>query len=96
MSTASFTSAMGGPENRGGRTDDRSAEPGATALLSGRDHPRHLLGNALRVTKVFLTTAFGVVVLGQSDQDAGVYRRKSARPARVVPQPRPPSAPTGG
>lgn len=91
MSAASFTPAMGDPEKRSRRS---ARQPGATALASSRQHPRHVLGNALRVAKVFGTTAFGVIVLGQSDQDAGVYRRaaKPSRAERVVPQGRSPSS----
>lgn len=43
-----------------------SATHGATALRDDAEgHPRHLLGNALRAVKVFASTAFSVVVLGE-------------------------------
>ncbi|WP_228450288.1 hypothetical protein [Streptomyces alkaliterrae] len=53
---------------------------GATALHSDHEHSRHLLGDVMRVIRVFASTAFGVAVLGQSDEAAGVYRRKAVRP----------------
>ncbi|GAA1041158.1 hypothetical protein GCM10009566_35630 [Streptomyces murinus] len=36
--------------------------------------PRHLLGSALRVLKVFAQAAFGVVVLGEYGEEAGIRR----------------------
>ncbi|WP_228456690.1 hypothetical protein [Streptomyces durbertensis] len=53
---------------------------GATALHAEHEHPRHLVGNVMRAIRVFASTAFGVAVLGQSDEAAGVYRRKAVRP----------------
>ncbi|MER7110267.1 hypothetical protein [Streptomyces sp. NPDC000229] len=47
---------------------------GATALGATR-HPAHRLGNALRAIKVFAEAAFGVVVLGEFAEEAGVRRR---------------------
>ncbi|MFE3633871.1 hypothetical protein [Streptomyces cellostaticus] len=45
---------------------------GATAM----DGPhRHLLGNALRAVKVFVEAAFGVVILGEYGEEAGVRRK---------------------
>ncbi|MFC9278249.1 hypothetical protein [Streptomyces collinus] len=45
---------------------------GATAV----DGPhRHVLGNALRAVKVFVEAAFGVVILGEYGEEAGVRRR---------------------
>lgn len=76
MTTAPFTTAMGGQGPGGSRAAFRD---GATALLAHPEHHRHSLGNALRVVRVFLSTAFGVIVLGQSDEDAGVYRREATR-----------------
>jgi hypothetical protein len=40
---------------------------GATALGSRHEHRRHLVGNALRATRVFAEAAFSVVVLGRPD-----------------------------
>lgn len=37
---------------------------GGTALGVRPDHPRHLLGSALRVVRVFAVTAAEVVLLG--------------------------------
>ncbi|WP_435128302.1 hypothetical protein [Actinacidiphila sp. bgisy144] len=37
---------------------------GGTALGARPDQPRHLVGNALRAVKVFVTTAVEVVILG--------------------------------
>ncbi|GAA2468649.1 MULTISPECIES: hypothetical protein [Streptomyces] len=48
---------------------------GATALGTAR-HPAHRLGNALRAIKVFAEAAFGVVVLGEFAEEAGVVRRR--------------------
>ncbi|MFF8290888.1 hypothetical protein ACF068_16905 [Streptomyces sp. NPDC016309] len=48
--------------------------PGATALGTAH-HPAHRIGNALRVIKVFAEAAFGVVVLGEFAEEAGVRRR---------------------
>ncbi|MFC8915903.1 MULTISPECIES: hypothetical protein [unclassified Streptomyces] len=47
---------------------------GATALGTTR-HPAHRLGNALRAIKVFAEAAFGVAVLGEYGEEAGVRRR---------------------
>ncbi|TWV40788.1 hypothetical protein FRZ03_21965 [Streptomyces misionensis] len=44
---------------------------GATAVDGA---PRHLLGSALRALKVFAEAAFGVVVLGEYGEEAGVRR----------------------
>lgn len=38
--------------------------PGATALGSRDEHPRHLLGSTLRAVRVFAQTAVEVVLLG--------------------------------
>lgn len=81
MTTAPFTTAMGGQGPRGSRAAFRD---GATALLANPRHERHLLGNTLRVVRVFASTAFGVIVLGQSDEHAGVYRRKATHPSKRV------------
>ncbi|GAA2224695.1 hypothetical protein [Streptomyces nogalater] len=45
---------------------------GATALDGTRHHPP---GNALRAVKVFAEAAFGVVILGEYGEEAGVHRR---------------------
>jgi len=34
--------------------------------------PRHLLGSALRALKVFAEAAFGVVILGEYGEEAGI------------------------
>ncbi|GGU32023.1 hypothetical protein [Streptomyces lavendofoliae] len=47
---------------------------GATAL-GAAPHPAHRLGNALRAIRVFAEAAFGVVVLGEFAEEAGVRRR---------------------
>lgn len=45
---------------------------GATAATG---HPRHRLGDAVRAVTVFARTAFGVVVLGEYAEEAGIVRR---------------------
>ncbi|MFE3326755.1 hypothetical protein [Streptomyces sp. NPDC059176] len=47
--------------------------PGATAIGTATHHA-HRIGDALRAVKVFVTTAFGVVVLGEYTEEAGVRR----------------------
>ncbi|MEU9401573.1 hypothetical protein [Streptomyces sp. SID4985] len=47
---------------------------GATAL-AGSSH-RHLLGDALRAIKVYAQAAFGVAILGEYGEEAGVVRRR--------------------
>lgn len=37
---------------------------GSTAVDASHDHPRHLLGNALRAVRVFARTVVEVVLLG--------------------------------
>ncbi|MFF2847005.1 hypothetical protein ACFVT5_11795 [Streptomyces sp. NPDC058001] len=51
----------------------RIGPPGATAASSG--HRAHLVGDALRAVKVFVSAAFGVAVLGEYAEEAGVRRR---------------------
>ncbi|MFD9910533.1 hypothetical protein [Streptomyces sp. NPDC059063] len=46
---------------------------GATAATDS--HRPHRVGNALRAAKVFVTAAFGVTVLGEYAEEAGVRRR---------------------
>ncbi|MFI1723180.1 hypothetical protein [Streptomyces sp. NPDC020489] len=60
MSAATFTPAPGRPS-------------GATPL-SG-DHATHRLGNAFRAIRVFASAAFGVVILGEYGEEAGVHRK---------------------
>ncbi|MFJ9804015.1 hypothetical protein [Streptomyces wuyuanensis] len=60
MSAATFT-----PASRAGR--------GATAT-GAQAHHTHRLGDALRAVRVFVSTAFGVVVLGEYSEEAGVRR----------------------
>lgn len=45
---------------------------GATAVTG--HHRPHRLGDAVRAVKVFVTTAFSVVVLGEYAEGAGVRR----------------------
>jgi len=52
----------------------RHAPSGATAL-DGSGHRRHFLGDALRAVKAFAGAAFGVVLLGEYSEEAGVRRR---------------------
>ncbi|KUF19766.1 hypothetical protein [Streptomyces silvensis] len=68
MSSATFTPAS----LSSGPAGPRPAA-GATAL-SG-DHRPHRVGTALRAAKVFMGTAFGVAVLGEFAEEAGVRRR---------------------
>lgn len=42
--------------------------------MAGGDH-RHILGEALRAIKVYAQAAFGVVILGEYGEEAGVHRR---------------------
>ncbi|MFD3558807.1 hypothetical protein ACFWVU_03930 [Streptomyces sp. NPDC058686] len=48
---------------------------GATAVTETHHH--HRLGNALRAAKVIVTSALGVILLGEYDEEAGVQRRTS-------------------
>ncbi|MGW4982646.1 hypothetical protein [Streptomyces mirabilis] len=65
MSAATFTS---GPSRRG------PAARGATAF-SAVHHHHHRVGDALRAVKVFVGAAFGVVLLGEYEEEAGVRHR---------------------
>lgn len=47
--------------------------PGATAIGAATHHA-HRIGDALRAVKVFVATAFGVAVLGEYSEEAGVRR----------------------
>ncbi|MCX4644722.1 hypothetical protein ACWGDS_30895 [Streptomyces sp. NPDC055059] len=49
---------------------------GATAATE--THHPHRLGNVLRAAKVIVTTALGVILLGEYDEEAGVQKRTSA------------------
>ncbi|QIY96686.1 hypothetical protein HEP87_25080 [Streptomyces sp. S1D4-11] len=64
MSAATFTP---GPSQRG------PAAHGATAFSPVHHH--HRVGDALRAVKVFVGAAFGVVLLGEYEEEAGVRRR---------------------
>ncbi|GAX53487.1 MULTISPECIES: hypothetical protein [Streptomyces] len=64
MSAATFTP---GPSQRG------PAAHGATAFSAV--HHRHRVGDALHAVKVFVGAAFGVVLLGEYEEEAGVRRR---------------------
>ncbi len=61
MSAATFT-----PAPAPGR-------PSGATPLSGAH--RHRLGDAVRAARVFVTTAFEVIVLGEYAEEAGVHRR---------------------
>ncbi|EPH39940.1 hypothetical protein ABT390_19820 [Streptomyces aurantiacus] len=65
MSAATITPASLGPGPR--------PSTGATALSD--THRPHRLGAALRAAKVFAGVAFGVTVLGEYAEEAGVRRR---------------------
>lgn len=59
--------------------DPRRTGPahGATAATG---HPRsHRPGDALRAVKIFVRAAFGVVVLGEYAEEAGVRRPRDPR-----------------
>lgn len=47
---------------------------GATATTA-TGHPRHRLGDAVRAITVYARTAFGVAVLGEYAEEAGIVRR---------------------
>ncbi|MFD0415737.1 hypothetical protein [Streptomyces sp. NPDC127108] len=69
MSSATFTPAsLSAPKIPGPRP-----APGATALSD--THRPHRVGATLRAAKVFMTAAFGVAVLGEYAEEAGVRRR---------------------
>ncbi|MGA4841173.1 hypothetical protein [Streptomyces sp. G45] len=73
MSSAVITPAsLSVPTGPTGPTGVRGAD-GATAV--GDTHRPHRVGNALRAAKVFVTAAFGVTVLGEYAEEAGVRRR---------------------
>lgn len=65
MSAATFI-----PASASGRP---GPPPGATGLDD--HHNRHRLADVLRAVKVFASTAFGVVILGEYAEEAGVRRR---------------------
>ncbi|MFD7765092.1 hypothetical protein [Streptomyces microflavus] len=60
MSTATLNPRRTGPAH------------GATAVTG--HHRTHRVGDAVRAIKVFVTTAFGIVVLGEYAEEAGVRR----------------------
>ncbi|MFJ2432431.1 hypothetical protein ACIOWM_04385 [Streptomyces anulatus] len=61
MSTATLNPHRTGPAH------------GATAAIG--HHRPHRVGDAVRAVKVFVTAAFGVVVLGEYAEEAGVVGR---------------------
>ncbi|MDG9681172.1 hypothetical protein QC334_00215 [Streptomyces sp. DH18] len=61
MSTATLNPRRTGPAH------------GATAVTG--HHRPHRVGDAVRAMKVFVTAAFGVVVLGEYAEEAGVVGR---------------------
>ncbi|MFD4632655.1 hypothetical protein ACFVYR_19235 [Streptomyces sp. NPDC058284] len=69
MSTATFTPASA----RSAATLAETADS-ATAARGGTTHPPRA-GGALRAAKAFVSAAFGVVVLGEYAEEAGVRRR---------------------
>ncbi|MFF4750670.1 hypothetical protein ACWD5R_12940 [Streptomyces sp. NPDC002514] len=50
-----------------------SAAPAGATAVAGYHH--HRLGSALRAIKVFAEAAFGVVILGEYGEEAGVRRK---------------------
>ncbi|GFH36803.1 hypothetical protein [Streptomyces pacificus] len=51
--------------------------PGRGATATGApEHRSHRLGDALRVVRVFIVTAFKVAVLGEYSEEAGVRGRR--------------------
>ncbi|EKX69309.1 hypothetical protein Sipo8835_29155 [Streptomyces ipomoeae] len=64
MSAATFI-----PASASGRP---GPPPGATGL---DDHRHHRVADALRAIKVFAGAAFGVIVLGEYAEEAGIRRR---------------------
>jgi hypothetical protein len=64
MSAATFIPASG------------AGRPGPPSGATGLDdrHPRHRLADALRAVKVFAGAAFGVIVLGEYAEEAGIHR----------------------
>ncbi|MFE9659258.1 MULTISPECIES: hypothetical protein [unclassified Streptomyces] len=68
MSSATITP---GPVHSAGRG---SAGPSGATAATG-EHRAHRVGDALRALKVFVSTAFGVAVLGEYAQEAGVRTR---------------------
>ncbi|MGW7363671.1 hypothetical protein ACWGI8_09635 [Streptomyces sp. NPDC054841] len=56
-------------------TFNPATQPGHGATATGvAAHHAHRLGDMLRAVKVFMTTAFGVAVLGEYSEEAGVRR----------------------
>ncbi|MET8451022.1 hypothetical protein [Streptomyces sp. NPDC005209] len=51
------------------------ARPSGATAVEGIPHRHHRLGDALRAVKVFAEAAFGVVILGEYGEEAGVHRR---------------------
>jgi hypothetical protein len=69
MSTATFHPGTHVPYPRQGATATGAAP-----------HPAHLLGNALRVVRVFAGAFFSVTVLGEYAEEAGVHRHEPQPP----------------
>ncbi|WP_431043711.1 hypothetical protein ACQUSR_18705 [Streptomyces sp. P1-3] len=64
-------------------TISHTSAHGATAFRTDTEgHPRHLLGNAIRAVKVFATTAFSVVLLGEYGDEARNDARNGVRRAK--------------
>ncbi|MGH4029574.1 hypothetical protein ACQB60_11635 [Actinomycetota bacterium Odt1-20B] len=68
MSTAAFS-----PSSAAAAPAASFSAHGATASSAAAHRP-HRLGDALRAAKVFAGAAFGVVVLGEYAEEAGVRR----------------------
>ncbi len=53
-----------------------AGRPGPPHGATGLDdrHPRHRFADALRAVKVFVGAAFGVIVLGEYAEEAGIRR----------------------
>ncbi|GAA2951116.1 hypothetical protein [Streptomyces enissocaesilis] len=53
----------------------RHNRPAGATATGAAPHPGHRIGAALRAVRVFAGAAFGVAVLGEYAQEAGVKRR---------------------
>ncbi|MGW0562994.1 hypothetical protein ACWDZ4_20800 [Streptomyces sp. NPDC003016] len=65
MASATFTPGPSAHRNR----------PAGATATGAAPHPGHRIGAVLRAVKVFVGAAFGVAVLGEYAQEAGVKRR---------------------
>ncbi|MGW2177007.1 hypothetical protein ACWCXX_02715 [Streptomyces sp. NPDC001732] len=53
----------------------RRTDPAHGATAATGHHHTHRIGDAARAVKVFVRAAFGVVVLGEYAEEAGIRRR---------------------